>query len=306
MKIQRMKNSKYFGLLISLLWVSCNTGENKFDATGTFEATEVIISAEASGRIMKLGLEEGDNLSAGQLVGYIDSTQLRLTKLQLRENKKAILAGRPDIQTQMESTRKEIESTLIDQKRIENLVKGEVATQKQLDDVNSKLAVLQARLAAQQSSLGTSTATLNGQSGSVDAQLALIQDQLRKCVITNPVNGTVLSKYAMANEVTGMGKPLYKIADLSVLTLRAYVNGSQLPNLKIGQAVTVLVDSDKDNYKSYPGNIAWISDKAEFTPKTIQTKDERANLVYAVKINVKNDGYLKIGMYGEVKLGLKD
>jgi HlyD family secretion protein len=301
MKTQRMKKSKYLGLLISLLWVSCNNSENKFDATGTFEATEVIISAEATGRIMKLDLEEGDLLTTGQQVGYIDSAQLRLTKLQLRENKKAILAGRPDIGTQMESTRKEIESTLIDQKRIENLVKGEVATQKQLDDVNSKLAVLQARLAAQQSSLGNSTATLNGQSGSVDAQLALIQDQLRKCTITNPVAGTVLSKYAMANEVTGMGKPLYKVADLSVLILRAYVTGSQLPQLKIGQSVTVLVDSDKDNYKSYQGNITWISDKAEFTPKTIQTKDERANLVYAVKINVKNDGYLKIGMYGEVK-----
>lgn len=296
-----MKTSKYFVLLISLLGSSCNNGENRFDATGTFEATEVIVSSEANGRIIRLDLEEGDLLIPGQRVGYIDSTQLRLTKLQLLENKKAILAGRPDIKTQMEATRKEIESTLIDRKRIENLVRGEVATQKQLDDVNSKLAVLEARLAAQQSSLGTSTASLNSQSGAVDAQLALIQDQLKKCVISNPVNGTVLSKYALANEVTGMGKPLYKVADLGVLTLRVYVTGSQLPQLKIGQAITVLVDSDKDNYKSYPGNITWISDKAEFTPKTIQTKDERANLVYAVKISVKNDGYLKIGMYGEVK-----
>ena len=300
MKIQRMKNLKYFVLLTSLLWISCNNGENKYDATGTFEATEVIVSSEANGRIMKLDLEEGSVLSAGQQVGYIDSAQLRLQKLQLRENKSAILAGRPDIATQMESTKKEIESTLIDKKRIENLVKGEVATQKQLDDVNSKLAVLEARLAAQKSSLGTSTATLNGQSGAVDAQLALVQDQLKKCVIVNRVNGTVLSKYALANEMTGIGKPLYKLADLDVLTLRIYVTGSQLPQLKIGQNVTVLVDSEKDQYKSYPGNISWISDKAEFTPKTIQTKEERANLVYAVKIRVKNDGYLKIGMYADV------
>lgn len=306
MKFQLMKNTKYIALLISLVWVSCSNNENKYDATGTFEATEIIISSEANGRIMRLDIEEGDTLIAGQQVGYIDSAQLRLSKLQLKENKKAILAGRPDIKTQIESTRKEIESTLIDRKRIENLVKGEVATQKQLDDVNSKLDVLEARLAAQQSSLGTSTATLNGQSGVVDAQLALIQDQIRKCVITNPVKGTVITKYAMANEVTGMGRPLYKAADLSVLTLRAYMTGSQLPQLKIGQAVTVLVDADKDNYKSYAGDITWISDKAEFTPKTIQTKDERANLVYAVKISVKNDGYLKIGMYGEVKLGTKD
>jgi HlyD family secretion protein len=296
-----MKNHKYFPLLISLLWVSCNNGGNKFDATGTFEATETIISSEANGRIVKLDLEEGDILSEGQRVGYIDSSQLRLTKMQLRENRKAILAGRPDIRTQMESTRQEIESTLIDRKRIENLVKGEVATQKQLDDINSKLAILEAKLAAQKSSLGTSTATLNDQSSAVDAQLALIQDQLTKCVLKNPVNGTVLSKYAMANEMTAMGKPLYKVADLSTVILRAYVTGSQLPQLKIGQVVTVLVDSDKDHYKSYQGNITWISDKAEFTPKTIQTKDERANLVYAVKINVKNDGYLKLGMYGEVK-----
>lgn len=306
MKFQLMKNTKYIALLISLVWVSCSNNENKYDATGTFEATEIIISSEANGRIMRLDIEEGDTLIAGQQVGYIDSAQLRLSKLQLKENKKAILAGRPDIKTQIESTRKEIESTLIDRKRIENLVKGEVATQKQLDDVNSKLDVLEARLAAQQSSLGTSTATLNGQSGVVDAQLALIQDQIRKCVITNPVKGTVITKYAMANEVTGMGRPLYKAADLSVLTLRAYMTGSQLPQLKIGQAVTVLVDADKDNYKSYAGDITWISDKAEFTPKTIQTKDERANLVYGVKISVKNDGYLKIGMYGEVKLGTKD
>lgn len=306
MKFQLMKNTKYIALLISLVWVSCSNNENKYDATGTFEATEIIISSEANGRIMRLDIEEGDTLIAGQQVGYIDSAQLRLSKLQLKENKKAILAGRPDIKTQIESTRKEIESTLIDRKRIENLVKGEVATQKQLDDVNSKLDVLEARLAAQQSSLGTSTATLNGQSSVVDAQLALIQDQIRKCVITNPVKGTVITKYAMANEVTGMGRPLYKAADLSVLTLRAYMTGSQLPQLKIGQAVTVLVDADKDNYKSYAGDITWISDKAEFTPKTIQTKDERANLVYGVKISVKNDGYLKIGMYGEVKLGTKD
>jgi HlyD family secretion protein len=180
-------------------------------------------------------------------------------------------------------------------------VKGEVATQKQLDDINAKLAVLEARLAAQKNSLNTSTATLNEQSSAVDAQLAILRDQLRKCTIVNPVAGTVLSKYASANEVTGLGKPIYKVADLTVVTLRAYVTGSQLPQLKIGQGVTILADADEDNYKSYPGKIVWISDKAEFTPKTIQTKDERANLVYAVKISVKNDGYLKLGMYGEVK-----
>lgn len=296
-----MKNHYYLILLTCLLLTACNKSENQFDATGTFEATEIIISSEANGRILKLDLEEGDDLSIGQRVGFIDSIQLHLSKMQLLENKKVILSSRPDITTQIESTKKEIESAQVEKKRIENLIKGEVATQKQLDDINSKLAVLEARLAAQKNSLTTSTATLNEQSNAVDAQLAILQDQLRKCTIVNPVMGTVLSKYASANEVTGMGKPLYKVADLSVVTLRAYVTGSQLPQLKIGQGVSVLVDSDKDNYKTYPGNIVWISDKAEFTPKTIQTKDERANLVYAVKISVKNDGYVKLGMYGEVK-----
>ncbi|HUM47190.1 MAG TPA: HlyD family efflux transporter periplasmic adaptor subunit, partial [Chitinophagales bacterium] len=235
-------------------------------------------------------------------VGYIDSSQLYLSKLQLKENKKAVLAGRPDVQTQIESTKKEIESAQIDKKRIENLVKGEVATSQQLDDINAKLSVLEARLAAQKNSLNTNTTTLNEQSNAIQAQLNIIQDQLKKCVLINPINGTVLTKYARASEITGMGKPLYKIADLSTVNLRAYVSGTQLSQIKLGQSLTVMVDADKDSYKSYSGTITWISDQAEFTPKTIQTKDERANLVYAIKIAVKNDGLLKIGMYGEVKL----
>ncbi len=272
-----------------------------FDATGTFEATEVIVSSETNGRILKLSLEEGDVLLEGQKVGYVDSTQLYLTSLQIKESRKAVLASRPDIRTQIEATQKEIESALIDRKRIENLVKGGVATQKQLDDVNAKLAVLEARLVAQKNSLQTSTAALNEQSSALEAQLAVITDQLRRSIIINPVKGTVLSKYARANEITGAGKPLYKIADLETMTLRAYVSGDQLPQLKLGQIVDVSVDADREHYKIYKGSVTWISDKAEFTPKTIQTKDERANLVYAIKISVKNDGYLKLGMYGEVK-----
>jgi HlyD family secretion protein len=286
----------------TLILAGCSAGDNQFDATGTFEATEVIISAEANGKIEKLNIEEGDVLTPGQRVGYIDSTQLHLSKLQLMESKKAVLAGRPDVQTQIESTKKEIESAQIDKKRIENLIKGEVATKQQLDDINAKLAVLEARLAAQKNSLNTSTSTLNEQSSAIQAQLAVTQDQLKKCILVNPINGTVLTKYARASEITGMGKPLYKIADLTTLTLRAYISGTQLSQIKLGQPLTVMVDADKDSYKSYPGTITWVSDQAEFTPKTIQTKDERANLVYAIKISVKNDGLLKIGMYGEVKL----
>ncbi|MBL7865341.1 MAG: efflux RND transporter periplasmic adaptor subunit, partial [Cyclobacteriaceae bacterium] len=256
---------------------------------------------EANGRILRLDLEEGDVIPSGKRVGLIDSSQLYLTRQQLLMNRKAILASRPDVQTQIEATKKEIESAQIDKKRIENLIKGEVATQKQLDDVNARLAVLEARLSAQRNSLLTSTASLNEQSSAIDAQLAVLQDQLKRCKLVNPVQGTVLSKYARANEITGVGKALYKIANLDTLVLRAYLSGSQLSQVKLGQQLEVLVDADKDTYKTYPGTIDWISDKAEFTPKTIQTKDERANLVYAIKINVKNDGFLKLGMYGEVK-----
>jgi HlyD family secretion protein len=301
MNIMPMKKISIPLLFISFLLLACSNGDNQFDASGTFEATEIIVSGEANGKIIKLDLEEGDVLVPGQRVGYIDSTQLYLSKIQLRENRKAVLAGRPDSRAQMEATQKEIESTLIDKKRTENLVKGEVATQKQLDDVNAKLAVLEAKLAAQRNSLSTSTETLNEQSNTINAQLAIVQDQLKKCVIVNQVNGTILMKYAQANEMTGVGKPLYKIADLTTVVLRAYISGTQLSQVKLGQTVNVLVDADKDTYKSYSGVVTWISNKAEFTPKTIQTKDERANLVYAIKINVKNDGYLKLGMYGEVK-----
>jgi HlyD family secretion protein len=288
-------------VLIALIIFSCNNKKNKFDATGTFEATEVIVSSEASGKLLAFNLEEGQVLKNGQNIGAIDSTQLCLTKLQLRENQKAVLSGKPDVQTQLEATRKEIENTRVEKKRIDNLVKGNVASQKQLDDINTKLAVLESRLAAQQSSLKTTTSTLTEQSNAINVQMAMVEDQLKKCTIINPIDGTVLTKYAMQNEMTMPGKALYKIADLSSVILRAYVSGNQLSQIKLGQSVKVLVDAPDDGYKEYTGTITWVSDKAEFTPKTIQTKDERANLVYAVKINVKNDGYLKLGMYGEVK-----
>lgn len=280
---------------------SCNNNENQFDATGTFEADEVIVSAEASGKLLTFSVEEGQEVSKGEQVGIIDSTQLHLSKLQLIENQKAVLAGRPDTRTQIEATKKEIQNALLDKSRIENLVKGEVASQKQLDDINAKLEVLQARLAAQQNSLLTTTTSLNEQSNAISVQLAIVQDQLQRCRIVNPIDGTVLTKYAMQNEMTLPGKALYKIANMNTIILRAYISGSQLSQIKLGQQAKVLVDAPDDGYKEYSGTIGWVSDKAEFTPKTIQTKDERANLVYAVKINVKNDGFLKLGMYGEVK-----
>ena len=300
-KQTHMKPSITISLLVSLLVLSCNSGDSEFDATGTFEATETIVSAEANGRILSFRVEEGDDLAEGAQVGYIDSAQLYLTRRQLVENQKAVLAGRPNMKTQMESTRKEIESTRLDQKRMENLVKAQVANQKQLDDVNAHLSVLEARLAAQENSLNTSILTLNQQSSAISAQLAAVEDQLKKSRIVNPIAGTVLTKYAMANEVATLGRPLYRIADIRVMTLRAYVTGDQFSAIKLNQKVKVFVDEREGKYREYEGLVFWINDKAEFTPKTIQTKAERANLVYAVKIRVQNDGLLKWGMYGEVK-----
>ena len=296
-----MKINQILTLILATLLASCNNKNNLYDASGTFESTEIIVSSQATGQLIQFNVNEGDTLHANERVGYIDSTQLHLTKLQLVENQKAILAGRPDVKSQIDATQKQIDNTLLDQQRIQNLVKGNVATQKQLDDVNSKLAVLQAQLAAQKSSLNNTTSTLNQQGSAVAVQVAQINDQLQKCVIINPIEGTVLTTYVNASEVTAAGKPLYKIADLATVELRAYVTGEQFANLKLGQKVKVLVDESKEKYRSYEGVIDWVSNKAEFTPKTIQTKDERENLVYAIKISVKNDGFIKLGMYGEVK-----
>lgn len=288
-------------LVLSALYVSCTSDKDQSDASGTFEAIETIISAEASGKIKQLDLLEGQVLEAGQRLGYIDSTQLHLSKLQLMQSRKAVLSGRPDVETQLEALKKELTSAVEDQRRFENLVKEGVATKKQLDDVNTRVAVIKSKIDAQESSLNTSSTTLTEQGNTIEIQLAQLNDQLQKCVITNPVKGTVLAKYAEPNEMTVPGRPIYKIADLSSVVLRAYITGDQLAKIKIDQKVTVLTDDGNGGFKQVQGIITWISDKAEFTPKTIQTKEERANLVYAIKINVANDGSLKLGMYGEVK-----
>ncbi|KAF2079795.1 HlyD family secretion protein [Flavobacterium sharifuzzamanii] len=296
-----MKKIKLLYFLIPAIFMfSCNNKENDFDASGSFEAVETILSAEANGQILQLNVEEGQQLEAGQKVGFIDSTQLSINKMQLRQNEKAILSGRPQIQIQTESLKRQLDNAILDRNRTEKLVKGGVASQKQLDDINSKVAALQAQIKAQKSSLETTTENLNQQGNTVGVQLKGIEDQLSKSVIVNPIKGTVLAKYAEQYEMAVIGKPLYKIANLETLDLRAYITGTQLPQIKIGQQVKVRIDEGEKKYKEYQGAIAWISNKSEFSPKTIPTKDERANLVYAIKVRVKNDGYLKIGMYGEV------
>jgi HlyD family secretion protein len=294
------RNTVYLFLLL-LAMASCEDKKEEYDASGSFEAIETIVSAEASGKILQLNIHEGQVLDSGVTIGYIDSTQLHLSKMQLVQSKKAILSGRPQTNIQIDALITEKENAVLDRDRTANLVKGGVASQKQLDDAEAKVTTLQSRINAQQSSLGITTSSINEQGGTVDAQMKEVSDQLRKCVIINQVKGTVLVKYAEAFEMAVLGKPLYKIADISTLDLRAYVTGDQLPQIKIGQHVGVYTDDGKGGYRQTDGVITWINDKSEFTPKTIQTKNERANLVYAIKANVKNEGFLKIGMYGELK-----
>lgn len=284
------------------LLFSCGRDNGDYDATGSFEAIEVIVSAEASGRILILDIEEGEQLTAGQLVGAIDSTQLYLRKMSLLSSAKGVRARRPDISTQTAAIRQQIRTLEREQERVERLLVANAANRKQLDDITSQIEVLRQQLKAQTSTLQKSSEQITAESSSVEIQIAQLDDQLAKTRISSPISGTVLNRYAEMGELATMGMPLFKIADTGTLFLRAYVTNDQLAGIRLNDSVTVRVDDGRGEMKSYPGRISWISDKAEFTPKTIQTKNERANLVYALKIAVVNDGYLKIGMYGEVKL----
>lgn len=285
----------------TLLLASCNRNKNAYDATGTFEAVETIVSADANGTIKELNIEEGQELKLGQQIGYIDSTQLYLKKKQMQAQIKAVLSKKPNIAAQISALEEQLKQAEHEQKRVANLFKSDAATQKQVDDANAQVAIFKKQILAQESTLGITTFGINEESLPVHAQMEQLDDQLRKCKIINPINGTVLTKYAVVNEMAATGKAIYKIADLSSIILRVYITDDQFSKVKINQKIKVLVDDANGSYKNYEGFVEWISNKAEFTPKTIQTKDERANLVYAIKVKVKNDGLLKIGMYGEVK-----
>ena len=271
-----------------------------YDATGTFETTEVLVSSEVSGKLLWLDVEEGTVLEAGQQVGVVDTVQLYLRKKQLEASVKSVEGQLPDILKQVAALKEEIATAEREKRRVESLLKAGAANQKQLDDAQAHLEVLQKQLVAQGSTLLNSRESLTWQSSSVGVQVAQVEDQLMKCHITSPIAGTVLAKYAEAGELATMGKPLFKVADMEQMYIRAYITSEQLSQVKLGQKVTVFSDYGNDERKEYPGVVTWISDRSEFTPKTILTKDERANLVYAVKVAVKNDGYLKIGMYGGV------
>jgi len=296
-----MKQNQLVIIVLFFLFLSCHDKSGEYDASGTFEAIEVKISSEANGVIKRLSMDEGETLEIGQYLGYIDSTQLYLQKQQLQAKINVLLAKKPNIAVQLSSLEEQLRQAKREQQRVQNLVSGKAAPQKMLDDANSQVDIIQNKIKAQKSTLSINTASLVNETEPLQVQIRQLNDKLEKCKIIAKVKGTVLSKYIEENEIVSEGLPLYTIANLDTLTLRAYITGNQLPQLKINQKLNVLVDNGSEGYKNYEGILEWISDKAEFTPKTIQTKDERANLVYAMKVRVANDGYLKIGMYGEVK-----
>jgi HlyD family secretion protein len=290
-----MKNIILF--LITLGFISCNNDNNDADAYGNFEATEVTISSEANGKIEFLKAEEGNVIDKDVVVGQIDTIQLYLNKQQLTASINTIYSKSANVLSQRSVLNEQLKTTLIEQKRIKNMFDESAATKRQVDEVNGKVGVLQQQI----KSVATQNAPIINEVNSIEVQIEKINDQLKKAKIINPIKGTVLAKYAEPNEITAFGKPLYKIADLSEMTLRVYFSETQLASIKMGQEVTVSIDNN-DGTKSYKGIISWISSSAEFTPKVIQTKEERVNLVYAVKVMVKNDGSLKIGMPAEIKL----
>lgn len=298
-----------------LLLAACSNNGQTFDATGTFEADEVIVSSEIAGKILNMNLEEGDLLAKDSIVASIDAGNLALQKAQVEASITALNEKTNDVNPQLQLLREQLAvqqsqmATFEKEKlRFTALVKADAATPKQLDDIIAQIDVLQKQMAVtkqqmkvQETNTATSNRSILSEQNPLAKRADIIADQIDRSKVINPITGTVLTKYAHAGEVIGAGKGLYKIADVSSLLLRAYVSGDQLSQIKLGQPVEVFVDKGKKEYKTYRGKITWIADKAEFTPKTIQTKDERANLVYAVKILVANDGYLKIGQYGEVK-----
>ena len=280
---------------------SCGTKEKEFDATGVFEATETTVFAEQSGALMTFDVNEGDVIVQGKEVGLIDTTQIWLKIQQTGATKGVYQSQKPDIEKQIAVTRQQLAKARQDQQRYKELVADGAAPSKMLDDATNQVSVLQKQLDAQISSLNTQLSTLNSQLSTVNVQEDQLRDQLRKCHISTPMAGTVLEKYVERGEFVTIGKPLFKLADTENMFIRAYVTSAQLQNIKVGQKAKVFADYGDGQKKEYEGTVSWISSRSEFTPKTILTDDERADLVYALKVAVKNDGYVKIGMYGEVK-----
>jgi HlyD family secretion protein len=293
---------KRFNLIIliagCLAMVSCSNDKDQPDAYGTFEADEITVSSLANGRLLRFAVEEGMMLDSGQVVGFVDTTDLYLKKMQAIDQRSATSSKLGDLSAQVAVQEQNRENLLVEQRRVANMLKDGAATQKQMDDINSGLKVIDAQIAA----IRTQAAGVNASVNGISQQIAQLEESIRNSYIVNPVKGTVLTKFAERDEVTSFGKPLYKIADITTMTLRVYISGTQLPHIKLGQKVQVRFDRDEKTNSTLEGTVSWISQSAEFTPKTIQTKEERVNLVYAVKVKAANDGSLKIGMPGEIKL----
>lgn len=291
----------FIGMLLLAGLCACSSEQN-YDATGTIEATEVTISAESTGKIISLSAEEGQTVQMGEILGKIDSTQYCLQRKQLRAQQNAILSSRPDVQKQLAATDEQIIKFKTELSRVENMLKDGAASRKQLDDVQAQLRIAEGQKEALLSTLTSNTSTINSNAAALGAQIDLLSDNIKKCQITSPINGTIISKYSQKGEFTAVARPLFKVADLENMYVRAYFTSEQLSNISLGQEVKVIADYGADEQKEYTGKIVWIASKSEFTPKGIQTKDSRANLVYAVKVAVKNDGLLKIGLSANIIL----
>lgn len=297
-----MKKKNILSLCAAIaVLTACSSGEKDYDASGVFETTEVIVSAKATGEIISLNVEEGQDVKRNEMLGLIDTLQLSLHDRQLAANQSAADSKRLDANRQVASIRQQISNLQKEKKRFSDLLAANAATQKQVDDISYQIEVLQRQLAATQEQIGSNNQNAGNQSMGIKAQRAQTEDQIRKAHITSPITGTVLTKYAEQGEYATPGRALFKVGDISRMRLRAYITAPQLTTLKVGQKVKVFADMGETESKAYEGTVEWISDKAEFTPKTIQTRDERANLVYAIKVAVKNDGLIKRGMYGDVK-----
>ena len=284
-----------------LLLAACGNNEKEYDATGTFESTETTVSAEQSGTLVRLDVSEGDEIARGKEVGLVDTTQLWLKIQQMEATKTVYRNQKPDMEKQIAATRQQLAKARQDEQRYRELVADGAAPGKMLDDATSVVAVLQKQLDAQISSLNTQLTTLDSQQSTIDVQVSQLRDQLQKCHVVAPVKGVVLEKYVEQGEIVSARKPLFRMAETQQMFIRAYVTSAQLHNIRVGQNVKVFADYGAGQKKEYDGVVSWISSRSEFTPKTILTDDERADLVYALKVAVKNDGYIKIGMYGEVK-----
>ena len=285
---------------IAMVMSACGNQGKDYDATGTFEATEITLSAEQSGQLLAFDVSEGDSIGCGQEVGLVDTTQLWLKMQQLMKTREVYQNQKPDLDKQIAATRQQLAKAQAEQRRYQELVADGAAPGKMLDDAANQVLVLQRQLEAQTSALNSQLSTLNSQQSALDVQVSQLRDQLRKCHVVSPIGGTILEKYVERGEFVTIGKPLLKVADVSHMVLRAYVTSARLQKIKVGQRAKVLADFGNGQKREYEGRVSWMSSRSEFTPKTILTDDERADLVYAVKVAFRNDGYAKIGMYGEV------